>query len=131
MRTEALLEEMLKKRRLGIMLVLTGLCFIAVFAGYLFLSANAYGPSASCRTSPLVDEKSQIEIMSCLADSAQAQERGMLLVPVAIAGGALVAAGAGVLAYPARVIAPERAVDASWEAFAPTGELDLGPATIR
>jgi hypothetical protein len=128
MNREAILEAMLKKRKLGITLVLTGLAFILCFSGYLLLWQRVNGPAASCRTSPLVEEKSSIEIISCMADSAQSYERGLLLVPVAIAGGALVAAGAGVLLYPARLNAPQRARDATWEAFTPRGELDLGPA---
>jgi hypothetical protein len=131
MKNEALLREILRKRRLGITLVLTGLAFILLFCGYLFTYVQMNGPSASCRTSPLVDEKSPVEIVSCLADSAQSQERALLLVPFAIAGGALVAGGAGVLFYPFSTMVPQRARDADWEAFAPRGELDLGPVLLR
>jgi Na+-transporting methylmalonyl-CoA/oxaloacetate decarboxylase gamma subunit len=131
MKREGLLEELLKRRKLGIMLVLTGLAFILLFCSYLILYVHVNGPALSCRTSPLVEEKSAIEIMSCMADSAQSQERGLLLVPVAIAGGALVAGGAGVLLYPLGLAAPQRARDATWDAFAPRGELDLGPALLK
>jgi hypothetical protein len=131
MKREAFLEEMLKRRKLGITLVLTGLAFILFFTGYLLLWTRVNGPAPSCRTSPLVKEKSAVEIMSCMADSAQSQERGLLLVPAAIAGGALVAAGAGVLLYPRTLGAPQRARDATWDSFAPRGELDLGPALLR
>jgi hypothetical protein len=131
MNREAILEEMLKKRRLGITLVLTGLAFILGFSGYLLLWQRINGPAPSCQTSPLVEEKSSIEIVSCLADSAQSQERALLLVPVAIAGGALVAGGAGVLLYPARLNSPQRARDATWDSFAPRGELELGPVLLR
>ena len=131
MNAEAVLAEMLKKRRLGVMLVLTGLAFIVLFAAYLVLYVDVNGPAASCRTSPLIAETSPLEMRSCVADSAQAQDRGLLLVPVAIAGGALTAAGAGVLLYPMTLKVPERARDATWEAFAPRSELELGPAITR
>jgi Na+-transporting methylmalonyl-CoA/oxaloacetate decarboxylase gamma subunit len=131
MKREGLLEELLKRRKLGIMLVVTGLAFIFLFCSYLILYVQVNGPAPSCRTSPLVVEKSQIEIMSCVADSAQSQERGLLLVPVAIAGGALVAGGAGVLLYPFSLSAPQRARDATWDAFAPRAEFDLGPALLK
>jgi Na+-transporting methylmalonyl-CoA/oxaloacetate decarboxylase gamma subunit len=131
MKREAVLGEILKRRRLGVMLVLTGLAFILLFAAYLALSMQLNGPASSCRTSPLIEEKSRVDIMSCMADGAQAQERGLLMVPVAIAGGALTAAGAGVLMYPFTMTSPQRAKDATWEAFAPRAELDLGPALTR
>jgi hypothetical protein len=131
MNREALLAEILRRRKLGIALVLTGLSFIFLFAGGLLLSAKLNGPSPSCRTSPLIDGKSQVEMLTCMAQSARTQEKGLLLVPVAIGGGALVTAGAVVLLYPATLRVPQRARDATWETFSPRAELDLGPALLR
>jgi hypothetical protein len=131
MKREAVLEEILKRRRLGIVLVLTGFAFILLFAGYLFLTVELNGAPASCGTSSLIEPQNRLETMSCVAENAQAQDRGLLLVPVAIAGGALAAAGAGVLISPFTVTVPQRARDATWESFAPRSELDLGPALTR
>lgn len=126
-----LLAAFIGRRRLGISLLLTGIILILLFAAVLYFSMQTAESAGSCRHGVAMESTSNLEILRCASRHAQARDRGILVVPVAIAGGGLVAAGAAALIAPVLMRRPQRASEADWESFAPRAELDLGPALNR